>query len=179
MQDDGKLSLHNHLRFTILYHRDVETDLSRIVGFEVKPFSIQHKYDGTWNEDKADLSTCNPGSMKYVSDKDDPQEMKEGKEVIFTYDVVYEVSYKHLRCWHLLLSWPHGLFMLCSKAYHMPQVCLVNPRDSHVQDPLQESCCLNQHVFLLHPMPSLLLTLGQLHCSPARSGGRRGGIPIC
>ncbi len=92
MQDDGKLSLHNHLRFTILYHRDVETDSSRIVGFEVKPFSIQHKYDGTWNEDKPDLSTCNPGSMKYVSDKDDPQETKEGKEVIFTYDVVYEVS---------------------------------------------------------------------------------------
>lgn len=92
IEDDGKLSLHNHLRFTILYHRDIEADLSRIVGFEVKPFSIQHKYDGTWNEDKADLSTCNPGSMKYVSDKDDPQEMKEGKEVIFTYDVVYEPS---------------------------------------------------------------------------------------
>ena len=91
VQDDGKLSLHNHLRFTILYHRDIETDLSRIVGFEVKPFSVQHKYDGSWNEDKPALSTCNPGSMKYVSDKDDPQEMKEGKEVIFTYDVVYEV----------------------------------------------------------------------------------------
>ncbi len=151
MQDDGKLSLHNHLRFTILYHRDIETDLSRIVGFEVKPFSIQHKYDGTWNEDKADLSTCNPGSMKYVSDKDDPQEMKEGKEVIFTYDVVYEVSYKHLRSQHLLLSCPQGLFMLCLMAYHMPQVCLVNQRVYHVQDPLQENCCLYQHVFLLHP----------------------------
>ena len=91
MQDDGRLFLHNHLRFTILYHRDVETDLSRIVGFEVKPFSVQHKYEGTWNPDKPDLSTCNPGSMKYVSDKDEPQEVKEGREVIFTYDVVYEV----------------------------------------------------------------------------------------
>ena len=91
-QDDGKLSLHNHLRFTILYHRDIETDLSRIVGFEVKHFSVQHKYDGTWNPDKPDLTTCSPGSMKSVSDKDDPQEIKEGKEVIFTYDVVYEVS---------------------------------------------------------------------------------------
>ncbi len=151
MQDDGKLSLHNHLRFTILYHRDIETDLSRIVGFEVKPFSIQHKYDGTWNEDKADLSTCNPGSMKYVSDKDDPQEMKEGKEVIFTYDVVYEVSYKHLRSQHLLLSCPQGLFMLCLKAYHMQQLCLVNQKGLPYARPLQESCCcLNQHVFLLH-----------------------------
>ena len=27
--------LNNHLRFTILYHRDTETDLARIVGFEV------------------------------------------------------------------------------------------------------------------------------------------------
>ena len=91
MQDDGTLSLHNHLRFTILYHRDADTDLSRIVGFEVKPFSVQHKYDGSWNNDKPSLTTCNPGSMKAVSDKDDPQEVKEGKEVIFTYDVNYEV----------------------------------------------------------------------------------------
>lgn len=91
LQDDGRISLHNHLRFTILYHRDIETDLSRIVGFEVKPFSVQHKFEGTWNLDKPVLSTCNPGSMKYVSDKDEPQEVKEGKDVIFTYDVVYEV----------------------------------------------------------------------------------------
>lgn len=92
MEDDGTMSLHNHLRFTILYHRDADTDLSRIVGFEVKPFSVQHKYDGSWNNDKPSLTTCNPGSMKAVSDKDDPQEVKEGKEVIFTYDVNYEPS---------------------------------------------------------------------------------------
>ena len=41
--------LHNHLRFTILYHRDVETDLARIVGFEVEPFSVAHSYDGDWD----------------------------------------------------------------------------------------------------------------------------------
>ena len=41
--DDDKVYIHNHLRFTILYHRDIETDLSRIVGFEVEPFSVQHK----------------------------------------------------------------------------------------------------------------------------------------
>ena len=29
--------LNNHLRFTILYHRDTETDLARIVGFEASP----------------------------------------------------------------------------------------------------------------------------------------------
>ena len=35
VQEDGRVLLNNHLRFTILYHRDTETDLSRIVGFEV------------------------------------------------------------------------------------------------------------------------------------------------
>lgn len=33
-----KTFIYNHLRFTILYHRDPATDLSRIVGFEVEPF---------------------------------------------------------------------------------------------------------------------------------------------
>lgn len=40
--------LNNHLRFTILYHRDEETDLSRIVGFEVEPFTVAHSYEGDW-----------------------------------------------------------------------------------------------------------------------------------
>ncbi len=78
----------------------VEDDLARIVGFEVEPFSVGHKYEGTW-EDGAGaptLSTCNPGAMKYVSEKDAPQEIREpeddqlGDEVIFTYDVNFKVG---------------------------------------------------------------------------------------
>jgi len=38
--------LHNHLRFNILINRDAVTDLSRIVGFEVEPFSVKHSYSG-------------------------------------------------------------------------------------------------------------------------------------
>ena len=34
---DEKWFLHNHARFTILYHKDIETDLARIVGFEAGP----------------------------------------------------------------------------------------------------------------------------------------------
>lgn len=90
-QDDGTIFLHNHLRFTILYHRDVETDLSRIVGFEVEPFSVKHKYDGKWNADRPELKTCNSNSMKFVSEKDPKQEVKEGEEVVFTYDVSFKV----------------------------------------------------------------------------------------
>lgn len=114
LQDDGRISLHNHLRFTILYHRDIETDLSRIVGFEVKPFSVQHKFEGIWNLDKPVLSTCNPGSMKYVSDKDEPQEVKEGKDVIFTYDVVYEVRLLPSTCLTLAAQWADNTSVSCA-----------------------------------------------------------------
>ena len=91
VQENGKIYLHNHLRFTILYHRDPETDLSRIVGFEVEPFSVKHKYDGKWNADRPELKTCNTNSVKFVNEKDPKQEVKEGEEVIFTYDVTFKV----------------------------------------------------------------------------------------
>ncbi|CAL8469256.1 g8797 [Coccomyxa elongata] len=92
MEENGKIYLHNHLRFTILYHRDPETDLSRIVGFEVEPFSVKHKYDGKWNTDRPELKTCNSNSVKFVNEKDPKQEVKEGEEVIFTYDVTFKQS---------------------------------------------------------------------------------------
>lgn len=98
-QEGDSVFLNNHLRFTILYHRDVETDLSRIVGFEVEPFSVKHRYDGKFNDDVPGLKSCNPGSMSFVSEKDPPQPVKEGEEVIFTYDVQFAVN---LSCMHLL-----------------------------------------------------------------------------
>lgn len=30
--------IHNHLEFTVKYHQVAQTETSRIVGFEVKPF---------------------------------------------------------------------------------------------------------------------------------------------
>jgi hypothetical protein len=33
-----KYFIHNHLAFTVKFHRDLQTDSARIVGFEVKPF---------------------------------------------------------------------------------------------------------------------------------------------
>lgn len=35
---DEKYFINNHLTFTVKYHKDIQTDTSRIVGFEVKPF---------------------------------------------------------------------------------------------------------------------------------------------
>ncbi|KAJ8430193.1 hypothetical protein Cgig2_006701 [Carnegiea gigantea] len=35
---DETYFIHNHLAFTVKYHKDQQTETSRIVGFEVKPF---------------------------------------------------------------------------------------------------------------------------------------------
>eukprot|EP00201_Polytomella_parva_P008032 CAMPEP_0175053626 /NCGR_PEP_ID=MMETSP0052_2-20121109/9036_1 /TAXON_ID=51329 ORGANISM="Polytomella parva, Strain SAG 63-3" /NCGR_SAMPLE_ID=MMETSP0052_2 /ASSEMBLY_ACC=CAM_ASM_000194 /LENGTH=521 /DNA_ID=CAMNT_0016318195 /DNA_START=487 /DNA_END=2052 /DNA_ORIENTATION=- len=83
--------LHNHLHFTILYHRDSQTDLSRVVGFEVEPFSVSHKYD-EWDDQEPELETCNPGKPVFVTHDNKPQPVKEGAEIIFTYDVSFEMS---------------------------------------------------------------------------------------
>ena len=84
--------LHNHLRFTVLFHRDSETDLARIVGFEVEPFSVKHTYETPWDAIKPKLDTCSPGRMKYVTHGLEPQAVKEGAEVVFTYDVLFKTS---------------------------------------------------------------------------------------
>lgn len=83
--------LHNHLRFTILYNRDATTDLARIVGFEVEPFSVKHDYEKPWDKGNPVLTTCNPGRMISVSHSQPPLEVKEGAEVVFTYDVKFTV----------------------------------------------------------------------------------------
>lgn len=59
MQEGGpeKHFIHNHARFTILYHKDVETDLARIVGFEVEPASVKHTFK-EWNVNDPKIETC-------------------------------------------------------------------------------------------------------------------------
>ncbi|KAI6680411.1 hypothetical protein NL676_034292 [Syzygium grande] len=83
--------IHNHLAFTVKYHSDAETDLARIVGFEVKPFSVKHEYEGTWSENTR-LTTCDPHSKHTVVNSNSPQEVEEKKEIIFTYDVEFQAS---------------------------------------------------------------------------------------
>ncbi len=94
-QTDVKFFVNNHLRFKILYHKDLQTDLARIVGFEVEPFSVRHTYDGAWDDKDDDkrpvLGTCNPGSMIHVVHTFPPQPVTVGIELIFTYDVMFEV----------------------------------------------------------------------------------------
>ncbi|KAF2920887.1 transmembrane 9 superfamily member 8 [Oryza sativa Japonica Group] len=89
---DEKYFIHNHLAFLVKYHKDENSDLSRIVGFEVKPFSVKHQFEEKWNDANTRLSTCDPHANKIVINSDTPQEVEAGKDIIFTYDVGFEES---------------------------------------------------------------------------------------
>ncbi|KAL0330204.1 UNVERIFIED_CONTAM: Transmembrane 9 superfamily member 8 [Sesamum radiatum] len=88
---DEKYFLHNHLSFTVKYHKDELTDSARIVGFEVTPYSVKHEYDGEWNANTR-LTTCDPHAKSIVVSSNSPQEVEDKQEVIFTYDIAYQES---------------------------------------------------------------------------------------
>lgn len=89
---EEKYFIHNHLTFTVKFHKDAQTNAARIVGFEVKPFSVKHEYDGKWTENNIRLSTCDPHAKRTVTTSDSPQEVADKKEIIFTYDVEFQES---------------------------------------------------------------------------------------
>ncbi|KAA8535358.1 hypothetical protein F0562_030361 [Nyssa sinensis] len=89
---EEKYFIQNHLTFTVKFHKDTQTDSSRIVGFEVKPFSVRHEYEGDWKNDKTRLTTCDPHAKRTVTSSESPQEVEDKKEIIFTYDVEFQES---------------------------------------------------------------------------------------
>ncbi|XP_047941293.1 transmembrane 9 superfamily member 8-like [Salvia hispanica] len=88
---EEKYFLHNHLNFVVKYHKDPQTYTSRIVGFEVTPFSVKHEYEGKWTENTR-LATCDPHAQRIVTSSSSPQEVEDKQEVIFTYDVTFQES---------------------------------------------------------------------------------------
>eukprot|EP00608_Synchroma_pusillum_P000730 CAMPEP_0198443436 /NCGR_PEP_ID=MMETSP1452-20131203/70096_1 /TAXON_ID=1181717 /ORGANISM="Synchroma pusillum, Strain CCMP3072" /LENGTH=1118 /DNA_ID=CAMNT_0044164073 /DNA_START=74 /DNA_END=3431 /DNA_ORIENTATION=- len=97
-EDDGvskRYYLFNHLRIVIQYNDGhpptdafADTD-SKIVGFRVEPYSIQHTWMGPLDKGTTVLDTCNA----MVQPKHEPgqyMEVKPGAEVLFTYDVYWE-----------------------------------------------------------------------------------------
>ena len=114
-QTDDDIFVNNHVRFTILFHKDSETDLVRVVGFEVEPMSIKHEYDTDkeFNEAYPRLETCtkqqsvedfssssatvSPFDINDSNNNEDdgtgsPQLLAAGEEIIFTYDVRFRMS---------------------------------------------------------------------------------------
>jgi len=105
--------INNHLDFIVKYH-EVSADAvisSRIeqpgiliVGFEVKPLSVRHKFEGQWDPkcapNKCNVETCDLHAHP-------PMIIKEGEEadVLFTYDVQWEHSdVKWASRWDLYLT---------------------------------------------------------------------------
>ncbi|XP_050384752.1 transmembrane 9 superfamily member 10 [Argentina anserina] len=88
---DRKHFINNHLTFVVKYHKDPMTESARIVGFEVKPFSVRHEYEGEWNG-KTRLTTCDPHAKRMVTSSESPQEVEDKKEITFTYDVEFQES---------------------------------------------------------------------------------------
>ncbi|CAO2841549.1 unnamed protein product [Amaranthus hypochondriacus] len=85
---DEKYFINNHLIFKVMYHKDLETDVARIVGFEVTPHSVAHEYK-EWKDEDTQLVTC---SKNIIQSGTPPQEVDADKEVVFTYDVTFEES---------------------------------------------------------------------------------------
>lgn len=79
---DDKQYLNNHLKFSLRYHKDVETNLYRVVGFLIETHSLDTS-SVQINDDK----TCTIKDQK-------PQEIKAGQSnpVYFTYSVSWKES---------------------------------------------------------------------------------------
>uniref|UniRef100_A0A7C8ZPH8 Transmembrane 9 superfamily member n=1 Tax=Opuntia streptacantha TaxID=393608 RepID=A0A7C8ZPH8_OPUST len=85
---EEKYFIHNHLIFKVMYHKDPETDVARIVGFEVTPHSIAHEYK-EWKDKNTQLATCTKNILQSGTP---PQEVDTDKDIVFTYDVSFEES---------------------------------------------------------------------------------------
>lgn len=85
----GTNYLYNHHRFVFKYHMEPSFEGSRIVGFEVEPFSVKHDYVAPFDASKP-LKTCS--TAKPVTHDLPPQPVSLAGEVVFTYDVRWEYS---------------------------------------------------------------------------------------
>ena len=85
--------MYNHVRIIVRYsEKPEEHDGIRIVGFEVVPFSIKHTYEGSYEQDKTTLSTCNPLTQIRHNPNNLQPIGKSGSEVIYTYETKWEKS---------------------------------------------------------------------------------------
>ncbi|KAI6682462.1 hypothetical protein NL676_036343 [Syzygium grande] len=86
---EQKHFIYNHVSFTVKYHLDKETKAARIVGFEVKPFSVKHTLEHPWGQHLS-LTTCD--AKQEVTSSETPQEVEDREDVVFTYDVHFQAS---------------------------------------------------------------------------------------
>ena len=102
---EDEFYLYNHLKFTISYREDpAEFEGARIIGFDVHPVSITHKFDN----DKVDLetnleaankkdgwSTCSPGGESPVNEPETYLALRSGStgesmKILYSYEVQWQ-----------------------------------------------------------------------------------------
>lgn len=106
MAKEGE-AVNNHYRLIISFHQDAAAYTgSRIVGFEVEPYSIEHKVQGEWKGAATVLTTCS--STNPVTQEGKPQLVTAaagGRDIIWTYDVQWQSSpIKWASRWDLYLK---------------------------------------------------------------------------
>ncbi|KAF0694990.1 Aste57867_14159 [Aphanomyces stellatus] len=112
VDSEGKYFLYNHVRIIVLTHADpyAEVDLPkwRVVGFEVVPTSIKHKFKDSPNAgEELTSETC--GKFVDIADASESRRMylnrAETNTVLYTYDVQFlksEISWENR--WDRILS---------------------------------------------------------------------------
>jgi len=81
--------IHNHVRLIVKYHKDKDSfSGTRVVGFEVEPFSVNHKYDS--EADWPTLRSCSP--LQAVRSDMEPQRVDKPGEIVWSYDVRWDFS---------------------------------------------------------------------------------------
>lgn len=64
---------------------------------------MKHEYEGDWNNN-ARLTTCDPHAKRTVTNSDTPQVVEDKKEIIFTYDVEFQVILCHHEVCQLIVD---------------------------------------------------------------------------
>lgn len=60
--------------------------------------SVLHEYKD-WDENNRQLTTCNKDTKNLIQSNTVPQEVEEGKEIVFTYDVAFKVTNLPMRAY--------------------------------------------------------------------------------
>jgi transmembrane 9 superfamily protein 2/4 len=57
---------------------------------------VKHEYD-TWDKEQTKLKTCNSAAKVFVNIHQKPQEVISNEDIVFTYDVNFQVNFLELR----------------------------------------------------------------------------------
>jgi len=83
--------IYNHLHFVVKFHTEPQFEGARLVGFEVEPLSVLHRYKGAFT---TDMSKLNLLSVPVGPDLPAQPVLLKGEtlEIVFSYDVAWEYS---------------------------------------------------------------------------------------